>query len=98
RSYGDWSSDVCSSDLLSAISFTLMLYLKFAAGVSLILTPLPLLTALTFLVGFISILLGLLAEMLVRIYFESQGRTAYLVRAQFRSEERRVGKGWRSRC
>ena len=67
----------------SGISFALMLYLKFAQGVSLILTPLPLLTALTFLVGFISILLGLLAEMLVRIYFESQGRAAYLVREQF---------------
>jgi len=68
---------------LSGISFALMLYLKLAQGVSLILTPLPLLTALTFLVGFISILLGLLAEMLVRIYFESQGRAAYLVREQF---------------
>ena len=68
---------------LSGFSFVLMLYLKLAQGVSLILTPLPLLTALTFLVGFISILLGLLAEMLVRIYFESQGRAAYLVREQF---------------
>jgi len=73
---------------LSAISFALMLYLKFVDGVSLILTPLPLLTALTFLVGFISILLGLLAEMLVRIYFESQGRAAYLVRAQFNFTDR----------
>jgi dolichol-phosphate mannosyltransferase len=68
---------------LSAISFALMLYLKFAQGISLILTPLPLLTALTFLVGFISILLGLLAEMLVRVYFESQGRAPYLVRERF---------------
>ena len=70
------------SFVVSAISFVSMLYLKFAQGVSLILTPLPLLTALTFMVGFISILLGLLAEMLVRIYFESQGRAAYLVREQ----------------
>jgi dolichol-phosphate mannosyltransferase len=45
-----------------------------------ILTPLPLLTALTFLVGFMSLLMGLLAEMLVRTYFESQDRAAYHVR------------------
>src|SRR5262249_44487814 len=57
-----------------------MLYLKFIKGVSMILTPLPLLTALTFLVGFMSLLMGLLAEMLVRTYFESQGRSAYHVR------------------
>jgi dolichol-phosphate mannosyltransferase len=57
-----------------------MLYLKFIKGVSMILTPLPLLTALTFLVGFMSLLMGLLAEMLVRTYFESQGRSTYHVR------------------
>lgn len=74
---------------LSAISFVSMLYLKFVEGVSLILTPLPLLTALTFLVGFISILLGLLAEILVRIYFESQGRRAYLVREQINFTDNR---------
>jgi dolichol-phosphate mannosyltransferase len=45
-----------------------------------ILTPLPLLSAMTFLVGILSILMGLLAEMLSRTYFESQGRSAYVVR------------------
>ena len=63
----------------SALSFMAMLYLKFVEGRSMILTPLPLLTALTFLVGFTSILMGLLAEMIVRTYFESQGRAAYVV-------------------
>ena len=57
-----------------------MLYLKIFKGVSMILTPLPLLTALTFLVGFMSLLMGLLAEMLVRIYFDSEGRAPYYVR------------------
>jgi hypothetical protein len=33
-----------------------------------------------FLVGFLSLLMGLLAEMLVRTYFESQQRAAYVVR------------------
>jgi len=65
---------------LSLLSAAIMLYLKFIKGVSMILTPLPLLTALTFLVGFMSLLMGLLAEMMVRTYFESQGRSAYHVR------------------
>ena len=33
-----------------------------------------------FLVGVLSMLMGLLAEMLVRTYYESQQRAAYLVR------------------
>jgi glycosyltransferase involved in cell wall biosynthesis len=65
---------------LSLISLVTILYLKIFKGVSMILTPLPLLTALTFLVGFMSLLMGLLAEMLVRIYFDSEGRAPYHVR------------------
>jgi dolichol-phosphate mannosyltransferase len=44
-------------------------------------TPMPVLAAMTFLIGVISILMGLLAEILVRIYFESQQRTAYSIRS-----------------
>jgi dolichol-phosphate mannosyltransferase len=65
---------------LSFLSAAAMFYLKYIKGLSMILTPLPLLTALTFLVGFMSLLMGLLAEMLARTYFESQGRSAYRVR------------------
>ena len=68
------------SFFLCALSTLVMLYLKFVEGVAFILTPLPLLSAISFLVGFLSILMGLLAEMLVRTYFESQQRTAYAVR------------------
>jgi glycosyltransferase involved in cell wall biosynthesis len=56
------------------------LWLRFFEGVSLIQTPLPLLSALFFLVGTSSILMGLLAEMIVRTYFESQHRPSYSVR------------------
>jgi len=69
--------------MLSSLSTAMLLYLKFVKGLSMILTPLPLLAAMTFLVGFMSILMGFLAEMLVRTYFESQGRAAYLVRERF---------------
>ena len=57
-----------------------MIYLKWAEQISMISTPLPLLTVMTFLVGIVSILMGLIAEILVRTYFESQGRSAYFVR------------------
>ena len=63
----------------SVMTVCLMIFLKFD-GVSMIQTPLPLLAAMTFLVGIISILMGLLAEMVVRTYFESQRRPAYSVR------------------
>ena len=65
---------------LSFLSGGTALYLKFVDGVSFIKTPLPLLTAMTFLVGVLSILMGLVAEMLVRTYYESQRRSAYSVR------------------
>lgn len=57
------------------------LYLKIFEHTSLIQTPLPVLAAMLGLIGFISIMMGLLAEIMVRTYFESQGRTAYNVRA-----------------
>jgi glycosyltransferase involved in cell wall biosynthesis len=55
-------------------------YLKIFEHTSLIQTPLPVLAAMLVLIGFISIMMGLLAEIMVRTYFESQGRTAYNVR------------------
>jgi glycosyltransferase involved in cell wall biosynthesis len=68
------------SIMLSFATITLALGLRVFLHVSLILTPLPLLSALLFLVGAMSILLGLVAEMMVRTYYESQGARAYLVR------------------
>jgi glycosyltransferase involved in cell wall biosynthesis len=65
---------------LAGLAGLYMLYLKFFEGLSMIQTPLPLLAAMGFLVGVMSLLMGLLAEMLVRIYFESQHRSPYLVR------------------
>jgi dolichol-phosphate mannosyltransferase len=65
----------------SILCLALMLYWKFVEGIAMIRTPMPVLAAMTFLVGIVSILMGLLAEILVRIYFESQQRTAYTVRS-----------------
>jgi dolichol-phosphate mannosyltransferase len=76
------------SFLMSGLSFLYMVYLKLFEDVSMILTPLPLVTTLFLLMGIISILLGLLAEMLVRTYFESQGRTVYIVRDKINFDDR----------
>ncbi len=57
-----------------------VLYLKIFENVSMILTPLPLLVAMAFMMGVMSILIGLLAEIAVRVYFESQSKTIYFVR------------------
>jgi hypothetical protein len=66
---------------VSILTFLYMAGLKFFAGVSFILTPLPLIAVMTFLIAMMCILLGLLAEMITRIFYESQGKTVYAVRA-----------------
>jgi glycosyltransferase involved in cell wall biosynthesis len=55
--------------------------LKLFKGVSFVSTPLPLLCVFTGVLGIMCILLGLLAELVTRTWFESQGRSTYLVRA-----------------
>ena len=54
-------------------------YLKLVEGVSFISTPLPLLVVMTGVTGFMCILMGLLAELLIRTYYEAQGKSVYLV-------------------
>ena len=64
---------------LSWVSFVLMLYLKYVADPprSFVQTPLPLIVVMFFLVGCLSMLLGLVAELTVRTYYESQGKRTY---------------------
>lgn len=61
------------------LAFLWALSLKFFAGVSFVQTPLPLLIAFSTMIGFLCILMGLLAEVLSRTYFESQGRQSYVI-------------------
>jgi hypothetical protein len=72
--FGLWSV------LGGVVTISYALFLKFFRSTSLIQTPLPVLAALFVLIGFISILMGFLAEVMVRTYFESQGIKAYKVR------------------
>ena len=66
--------------LISGIAFISMLYLKFVEGVTMIQTPLPVLSAMLFMLGVVVLLMGVLAEIMVRTYFESQGRLPYHIR------------------
>jgi glycosyltransferase involved in cell wall biosynthesis len=53
--------------------------LKLGYGISLIQTPLPLLAATIGLSGVLFILLGIIAEVLTRIYFEARGKPPYKI-------------------
>lgn len=77
---------------ISGLAGLLAVYLKVFEGVSFIETPLPMLVTLLALVGLIFILMGLLAEMQTRIYFETQERFPYVIRAtrNFTAEPREV--------
>ena len=66
--------------LLGSIAALLMFYFKFTGQKSFIETPLPLVTVMFFLVGCLSVLLGLVAELTIRTYYESQGKRTYSVR------------------
>jgi len=54
--------------------------LKIASGVSFILTPLPIITVVMLAISVQFFLMGLLAELLVRTYHESQDKAIYAVR------------------
>lgn len=56
------------------------LYLKLFEGVSFILTPLPVLVVMLGLVGLMFVMMGLLAEIQSRAYFESQDKKPFTVR------------------
>ena len=69
--------------VLMGLSFLvgfIMIFQKFYYGLSLIQTPLLLLSSMLFILGFFCILQGFTAELLIRTYHESQGKPTYIVR------------------
>jgi glycosyltransferase involved in cell wall biosynthesis len=67
---------------LSLLSFAAAVYLKYFywGHKPFVETPLPLLCIMFFLIGCLSILMGLLAEVTMRTYYESQRAATYVVR------------------
>ena len=66
--------------LLSIFAGLWAFVLKFGYGVSFILTPLPVIAIVLLAISMQFFLMGLLAEMLVRTYHESQDKTIYAIR------------------
>jgi glycosyltransferase involved in cell wall biosynthesis len=60
-----------------------MIYAKLVHGISMILTPLPNLSAMLVILGMQSLMLGLLAELVIRTYHESQDKKIYVVRETY---------------
>lgn len=64
------------------------LFLKFFRNTSFIATPLPLLVVLLLITTVITLFMGILAELIVRTYFESQQKRTYIVDPHSASTER----------
>jgi len=67
------------SVLCAALAAAWSVYFKLTGQKDFVETPLPLLAVMFTLVGFLSMLMGLLAELMVRTYYESQNKRPYLV-------------------
>jgi glycosyltransferase involved in cell wall biosynthesis len=70
---------------LSLVSFLVAVYLKFfGENKSFVQTPLPILSAMFFLIGCLAILMGFLAEIAMRTWHEAAGSPTYVVREEYR--------------
>lgn len=67
---------------LSIISFVWALYYKLVGLKSFVATPLPIFTVFLSVMGVFLILIGLLAELLVRIYFEIRNQPHYVIKSK----------------
>ena len=70
-----------ASFFISVLAGLDALWRKIGEGESFIKNPLLLFCVLTGMLGFLCLLLGLLAEMIMRTFYESQGKSVYLIRS-----------------
>lgn len=75
--FGFWSF------FISLLSFLLSLYYKLTGQKDFVETPLPTVTAMFFIVGVLMILMGIIAEILMRTYYESQNLDTYKIKNKF---------------
>ncbi|QAZ66029.1 glycosyltransferase family 2 protein [Solidesulfovibrio carbinolicus] len=68
-----------ASIALSMLFFVFMLYCKIFLNKSFIETPLPLAVVMFMLIGIVAVFMGLIAEILMRTYHESQDKPTYIV-------------------
>ncbi len=72
---------------VSMAAFIWMVILKYFYNTTFIETPLPILVAMFFMVGIQFILMGLLAEILMRTYHEAQGKRIYTIKSAINVQE-----------
>jgi len=68
--------------VISILIFFLMLFFRFYLNITFIETPLPQIAILFFLIGIQSIFIGIISEMLMRTYHESQAKKAYKIKVK----------------
>jgi glycosyltransferase involved in cell wall biosynthesis len=73
--------------MLAGLSSLWAVYYKLSGQKDFVETPLPLLAVMFTLVGALSLLMGLLAELQVRTYYESQDKRPYLVAEELNARE-----------
>jgi dolichol-phosphate mannosyltransferase len=65
--------------VLSLIAFVVAVWLRIFEGIQLDGTPLPVLGAMFFTVSIQILLIGVLADLVMRTYYESQGKRPYYI-------------------
>jgi glycosyltransferase involved in cell wall biosynthesis len=73
--------------LCAACAVAWAVYYKVRGLKDFVQTPLPLLAVMFTLVGALSLLMGLLAELVIRTYYESQGKRPYLIAEELNARE-----------
>ncbi|MBL8924573.1 MAG: glycosyltransferase family 2 protein [Myxococcaceae bacterium] len=76
--------------ILSFLALCAAVGLKLAGLKDLVSTPLPLFSGISGLIGIQAVLTGLLAEVLIRTYYESQGKRPYLVGSVIEKGETKI--------
>ncbi|HUK65378.1 MAG TPA: glycosyltransferase family 2 protein [Anaeromyxobacteraceae bacterium] len=80
-----------SAFLCALVALALALFYKLTGRKDLVATPLPLLAVAFALAGVVCLLMGLLAELVIRTYYESQGKRPYLIAEEVPAAERAAG-------
>ena len=68
------------SFIFSFIVFSLALYFKLTGQKDFVETPLPILTVMFFIIGILMVLMGVIAEILMRTYYESQNKQPFTLK------------------
>jgi len=68
------------SFLAALVSFGIALYFKLSGQKDFVETPLPMITVMFFIIGMLMILMGVIAEILMRTYYESQNKYPFTIK------------------